>query len=282
MAVLPAGLTYTIVTGDINGNYTVNGNLLQMANDTDVVYIVSVNMNLIIVVTDGYTWCKFTATFSTGDAWYQNDAQYALSTIVDQNTAAMNPSIGSALPKITGTGATVVGDLWDMDGNGYYLSTAATASMPLSNSHLIALVLDKDNQSAGFAIMASFGGGDFWNFYTGTSVSTNFCIRTVFTGGIDNKVNFAATTPSGKHVYWAFWDSTTKILTAGYDQNSGSTNSTDLSAKTLSQNISIGGNAGAAASLMKFGSFQVVNRANMTLADAKAAIAKMQTYHSIP
>jgi hypothetical protein len=217
-----------------------------------------------------------------GDAWYQSDANYAFSSIDDSDNATMNPSVGAALPRITGAGATIADAMWNMDGNGYYHATAANATMSLNNSLLIAMVLDKDNHSAGYSVIASFGGGDYWSFYTGTGVATNFCVRTVFANvGVDNKINFVGTTPAGKHVYWAFWDATTGILTAGMDQTANATNSTNLLGCALSRNVSIGGNTGAAASSMKYGSFQVVSRAGWTLAQAMTAVAKMQSYHSI-
>jgi len=284
LATLPAGLTYTIVNGDINGNYQISGNLLQMANDTDVAYNVPVNMTLTIAATDGYTWCKFLAQFSTGDAWYQNDAIFAFSTVVDTDTAAVNPTIGSSLPRTVGSGAAVSGDLWDMDGNCYGAVTGMTATIQNSKSFLVAMVLDRDNQSGGFQTVLSLGGGNFFSFYTASTVSTNFSIRYFVNLSWDIVLHFVTSgnVPTGKHVYWAFWDINTKILTVGIDQTNGQTSSTDISAQTITQNLYYGGNSSGAGSNMKHGSLQVVNRAGMTLADAKAAVAKMQTYHSIP
>lgn len=278
-----SGRTYQLLSGDVFGNFTIVGNELRLVNDTSINWSTPTLTTLKVLATDGATSDLFNVIFSVGDAWYQSDANYAFSSIDDSDNVSMNPLVGAVLPRITGAGATIADAMWNMDGNGYYTALASNSSMSLNNSLLIAMVLDKDNHTNPFSVIASFGGGDYWNFYTGTAVATNFCVRTVFaSGNVDNKINFVGTTPIGKHVYWAFWDATTGILTAGMDQTANATNSTSLFGRTLSRNISIGGNAGASVSSMKHGSFQLVNRAGMTLAQALSAVSKMQTYHSIP
>ncbi len=277
-----SGRTYQLLSGDLHGNFAIVGNELRLVNDTNVNWGTPTLNTLRVLVTDGVTSDLFNVVFSMGDAWYQSDANYAFSSIDDSDNATMNPSVGTVLPRITGAGATIADAMWNMDGNGYYHATAANATMSLNNSLLIAMVLDKDNHSAGFATIAQFGGGDSWTFYTGSGVATNFCVRTIFAAGsIDNRANFVGSTPTGKHVYWAFWDATTGILTAGMDQTANATISPNLLGRTLSRNVSIGGSTGAAASSMKYGSFQVVSRAGWTLAQAMTAVAKMQSYHSI-
>lgn len=75
---------------------------------------------------------------------------------------------------------------------------------------------------------------------------------------------------------WAFWDGTT--ARAGYDQieNTAAAVAKDFSGG-ISQYVKVGDNT-----QMKVGAVQSVARAGMTITDALAIVAKMQTHHSIP
>jgi hypothetical protein len=79
-------------------------------------------------------------------------------------------------------------------------------------------------------------------------------------------------------VFWIFFDGTQILV--GVDQTQKGTYAGTIQA--MGQQLYVGGSNTTTTSTRKHGSIQVVQRAGMTLTDAKAIVAKMQTHHSIP
>ena len=167
-----------------------------------------------------------------------------------------------------------------MDGNKYKSTTGLTTTFSGADSYLVAGVLDIDNQAAASTVILevatssayiqfqlSFAGisGFRLGLYDGSTASVPF-----------SPVN------TGKKAYWGFYDGVAKVFYSGVNQSSSASTARDMSAKSFGRDVAIGGaSASAAQSAMKHGSMQVVSRSGMTLANAKAIVAKMQTLHSI-
>lgn len=273
-----AALTYSIVAGDKNGNFAFSGRDLLLTNGAGISWTTPTNTTLTVEASDGFQSEFFNISFALGDAWYASDSIFAWDSIADTNSAAINPSVGSTLAKTSGSGAVVSGGLWDMDSNAY---SGSLAGNPLSFSRpiLFAAVLDKDNQTSLYAGLIQLGSfSRFLQFSTGSSVSTAFCIRAYQTSpSFDIQTNFSSNTPSGKHVYWWFYNPVEGRVYAGVDQSQN-----NFSALTFATNTVADTTITIANSQMKHGSIEVVNRVGMTLSDALAVVAKMQAHHGIP
>lgn len=230
-----------------------------------------------VTVTNGVLMLgfPFIANGTVSSQWYESDAIFAWSTITDTAPAAVNPTLGNAVAKTVGADAVVSGDLWDMGGVTRYLNASGLASNPPANVPILfACVLDKDNHTAGFQKIAQFGSARGLTFYTGAGIPSGFTAR--FNNAANFDVKFVGTMPAGKHVFWGFWDGTT--ARAGYDQIE---NSAAALAMATFNGLNASVNIGDAVSNMKHGSVQVIARTGLTLAAAKAIVAKMQLHHSI-
>lgn len=268
-----AGLTYTILNGNSAGLFSVSGNVLSMANDTGIDWTAPSYKTVTMLATDGYLYKTFTVSVMLGLNWYEGDARFAWSSITDSDPAAVNPIIGGALA-LAGTPASVAGGLWAMGGAASYTS-GSTGSTAGNVPWLVAAVIDRNSDVSGFKAPVQFGNsGKIITFYTGGGGASNFMAR--FLQGSNTDVKFASSAPSGKHVFWAFWDGTK--VRAGYDQieNAAAAVTKDFSAG-ITPYVKLGDNT-----QMKIGSVQSVPREGMTITDALAIVAKMQAHHSIP
>lgn len=271
-----AGLTYSIFNGDVNSNFAIVGNQLRMVNGYATNWAVPTSRSLVIEASNGVTNDYFTISFATGFAWYEADAKFAWSSIDDSNNAEINPIIGGALPRTTGAGATVAAGLWDMDGNVYSGTTAMATGLDTTKPFLIAGVFDKDNlgstsevwQATGSMYFQMNGGNFRYRYLGGSTYNHNF----LGAGGM----------PTGKHVYWAYYDGA-GTLTTGYDQTENATTLPMTTAGTNTTRMRVGNSVDSpSSSQAKHGSMQVVSRTTMSKATAKAIVANMQLHHSIP
>lgn len=267
-------LTYTIISGNSAGLFTMTDNVVELASGSGIDWTAPSNKTVTILATDGYLYAEFTVSVLLGYNWYEGDSKFAWSGITDSDPAAVNPIIGGTLA-LAGTPATVSDGMWKMGGAANYTSSAAGVSagnMPW----LVAAVIDRNNDASGFKAPVQVGNSSkVITFYTGGGGASGFTARFLQNGNTD--VKFATpNAPSGKHVFWAFWDGTK--VRAGYDQieNAAAAVTKDMS-NGISQYVKIGDNT-----QMKIGAVQSVARTGMTITDALAIVAKMQTHHSIP
>ena len=267
-----AALTYTIVSGNTKNNYSIAGNVLSIVNGNNINWATPYSVKLQIEGTDGKTSVFFSVSFATGQSWYAIDALFVWDSVGTSNNAQMTPIIGNVIPLTAGAGATIASNLWDMGGtNTYYNGTAAISQPVTTNPSVVMQVIDRDNQANGYNYVLKFNDSGI-RFYTEFNPATGFRAET-----LTGFKNFAATSPTGAHVYWAYFDPATKNLYAGYDQVSNGF-------AVITGNPSLGRdiNVGNAQSNMKQGTIQFVNRAGLTLAQAMALVLKVQQHHGIP
>lgn len=275
-------LTYTIVSGDLNGNYTFDGAALKIANDTGINWAGTDVHTLLVEATDGFTSCLLTVTFSVGvEPWYATDASFAWSTITDSDSAAINPVLGNEITLTSGNQASVASGLWDMNGGGtqanYSNNTALTAGISMDNPFLFAFVIERDDHTTEYtSIVALSTGSRFiratWDNDTPTE---RFRVRVYNNGIWDFKLVFDdLEIPATKTVCWVFYDGAGN-WSCGENQTTTDTHIQNAAGYSLGQHLSISGSS------CKHGSIQVVGRAGMTLAEAKAIVQDMQDHHSI-
>ena len=211
--------------------------------------------------------------------WFEPDANFAFSSITDTNTASADPSRGSTLA-LTGTAATASAGLWTLATNTKYASpSGAQSTIPASGTpFFLATVLDKNTQGSGYEAIVKFGaGGAFIQFATR---NTDFVTTTYFGSSVYTTLSTISAMGVGAHAYWIYSDgASTPTYYFGKDQADVATYvATGATGQTLltDRQIGSGGNV-----TMKVGSVESVSRAGMTLADAKAIVAKMQTHHGI-
>lgn len=273
VATLPSGLTFTIVRGNDAGNFAISGTALTLANGTGIDWTAPQARTLTIFAHDGYIGDTFTVTLMTGVNWYTGYAGFAWSGLTDSDPAAINPAKGGTLA-LTGTPAVVSGGMWAMGGAANYTSSS-TGNTAGNAPWLVAAVIDRNSDVSGFKAPVQVGNSSkIITFYTGGGGAANFTAR--FLQGSNTDVKFAASAPTGKHVYWAFWDGTK--VRAGYDliENTAAAVTKDMSAG-ITQYVKIGDNTN-----MKIGAVQSVCRVGMTFDDAMALVTKMKTHASIP
>ena len=268
-----AALTYTIISGNSAGLFSVSDNVVKLATGSGINWTAPSNKTITILATDGYLYAEFTVSVMLGLNWYEGDSTFAWSGITDSDPAAVNPTIGGTLA-LAGTPATVASGMWAMGGAANYTSGAAGVNAG-NVPWLVAAVIDRNSDTSGFKAPVQVGNSSkVITFYTGSGGAGGFTAR--FLQGGNTDVKFAASAPSGKHVFWAFWDGTK--VRAGYDQieNAAAAVTKDMSSG-ISPYVKLGDNT-----QMKIGAVQSVARTGMTITDALAIVAKMQTHHSIP
>lgn len=272
------GRTYAIIGGNQSGNYDLSGNNLRLTAATGIDWGTPVSNVVYLEAFRGVLSDQFTSTFTTGSAWYEGDSNFVWSTIVDTDTASINPIYGSAIAG-TGTAAVAAGGLWTMQTNTKYTGSSAISTTPASGTpFLFAFVMDKAAQGSGYVTLASIGtGGEYIQFVTDGS---NLSLSTWFSASLGTTIQTLATVPTGSHVHWVYGDGgSSPTFHIGRDQTSITTLSPPAaSGKTLGYTRTIGNGSGV---VTKMGSMQSVSRAGMTLADAKAIVAKMQAHHGI-
>lgn len=280
-----SGLTYSITSGNPDGNFQVVGADLVMIGGTGIDFGTINNVVIGMSVTDNIDVDSFNISFDIGTAWYASDAIFAWNSI-DAATdypsvlGAINAAVGGPLALVSGTGAPVSGELWDMDGNKYKSTTGLASTFSGNNSFIVASVLDIDNHTAASVVILEVSRSS-----TYVQIQTSFAgISGLRVGVYDGATSSTPISPisAGKKVYWCYYDDSAKAYYSGVNQTASAPTSKDLSGKTFAKDVAIGGSsASAASSSMKHGSMQVVSRSGMTLASAKSIVAKMQDLHGI-
>lgn len=270
--------TYAIVGGNQSGNYDLSGNNLRLTAATGIDWGTPVSNVVYLEAFRGALSDQFTSTFTTGSAWYEGDSNFAWSTIVDTDTASVNPTIGSAIAG-TGTAAVAAGGLWTMQTDTKYTGSSAISTTPASGTpFLFAFVMDKNTQGTSYVTLVSIGTGAAYIKFA--MDGTYLTLNTWFGTTLATNIQTIATVPTGAHVHWMYSDGgSSPTYCIGRDQTDITTLAPPAaSGKTLDATRTIGHGSGV---VTKMGSMQTVSRAGMTLADAKSIVAKMQAHHGI-
>lgn len=279
---LPADNTYQILGGDTGSNFDISGNLLRIVNGTGVDWGAPSSKTIDIYGYNANSADRFNVQFALGSSWYPADAQFVWNAVADTDNAEINPTIGGTLTRFSGTGATVASGLWDMLNSNSYTNATETgmaSAPPVQQAFLAAMVLDADDEGNTFDTLARIGVGSWFVAMTRNGTA-NICLQ-FYRNGPGGALSCGSGL-TGKHVYWLYADpdAATKVQ-VGYDQVNGSTDTTAwTTGANWSRNVYIGG-ASTAASNAKHGSVVFVSRAGLTLAQAKAIVAKIQTHHGI-
>lgn len=278
-----ASLTYSIYNGDFNNNFDISGNQLRIVNGTGIDWFTPNPKTITIEASNGTLTDYFTASFATGDAWYQSDAKYAWSPIFDADTAAIDAQIGNQLALVNGTAATNSGGLLTFDGTKRYSNSVGFATaFDRTKPHLIAIVIDKNANSTSGLAHLYIGSTAFVNITNGTGADSTRIRITGYTGSA-TATGYTTTgaTPAGVQVHWTYYDGTGAIK-FGMNQTENTASALSLAYTTnIPRDTFLGGNNASAQSQAKIGSVQMVNRTGMTLTDALAIVQKMQTLHGI-
>lgn len=278
-------LEYKIISGDNRGNFAMVGNQLQLLNGNGVAWDAPAGYLLQIAVSDGQLMRQFKVVLGLGNAWYEADALFAWSPLDDTDTAVMNPRIGNPVPLLEGPGPTKeVDGLWNFGGvNRFGTTNAFSGQMKLNKPALWASVIDIVVPSGYYKMLWKHGTGNFMATYvqnTNTEV-----LAYSYIGGSSPSPAFKPGALTGKHVLWIYYDPATKLLHTGMDQVPNGSVVREWVGAGFNNVLYVGGPEGAspkAASVMKHGAMQFINRANMSLANALDIVKKMQDHHNIP
>ena len=138
--------------------------------------------------------------------------------------------------------------------------------------------MDKNTQGTSYVTLVSIGTGAAYIKFA--MDGTYLTLNTWFGTTLATNIQTIATVPTGAHVHWMYSDGgSSPTYCIGRDQTDITTLAPPAaSGKTLDATRTIGHGSGV---VTKMGSMQTVSRAGMTLADAKAIVAKMQAHHGI-
>jgi hypothetical protein len=273
-----SALTYEILNGDNEGNYSVSGANVRLSATTGITWSAPANHVLKMRATDGYTDDIFNLSFVTGAGWYPSDSKFVLDMVTQSNAALLTADIGGNLTR-AGSGGTFAAGMLDTVGTASYSNTAGmTSTTQLNVPILFSFVFDGDDQGAANSDpVVKFGVNPTFDFWTGSSL----CVFQLFDAGYDQTHHFAR--PVGKFVFSAFYDPSALTVTLLTNKTQPSLNTgpnpipiTSRAASTLARDVNIG------ADQTKKGSILMLPRAGMTLSDALTVIQGIMTHHSIP
>lgn len=274
------GATYTVLGGDSNGNFTFVDNKLMFVNEKGVDWNKPRGLSLDIHVRDANLSASANLKFSLGKAWYEADALFAWSPKGTLNTEAIIPDLGNVIPLTGGTGASISDDLWKFNMNAVYsASNGLLSGISLSKPVLFATVFDFDGMREWYRFLNRVGSGNFLATYMEDAAKV-----TIYSwlNGAGPSLPMCTALPTGKHVFWVFYDPATVTFYAGFDRTVFSTAVVDKKASKLGTNLVVGGDGPTSLkSKAKHGCMQVLNRSGMTLDDAKLIIDKMALHHGI-
>jgi hypothetical protein len=273
-----ATLTYQIVDGNDAGNFDISGSLLRQVAENGINYAATSAQAVVVLGGNGTTEDTGTISFSLGvPVWYESDALMALDMTLQASAATLDPTIGGNIGRTAGAGGTFAGGLLDPGGSTQWGAGTALISAPdMTAPALFAVVVKKDDMAATGIELLRFGDSD----WVGLNVSGggNF-YWSIYNGAVDTQL-VMDWSDNVTAVFWVMTDQANNKVYWGKNQTElnaggGTTKNTGwMSALTRSVNIFTG-------TTEKLGSMEAVNRTGMTVTDAKAIVAKMQTLHSI-
>jgi hypothetical protein len=274
-------LTYTILAGNDAGNYDISGGALRLIAANGINWGAPATPAVLLAATNGVTETTFTVRFNTGNAWYESDALFALDMTTQSDPSVLTVGKGTNLAR-SGSGGTFTGGLLSVGAGDSYAATLALTGTPSwTGTLLVAMVLKKNGSyntfgqtvqigNVSFIALAGAPNYPYWRFYRGPDT------------GFSNGYQAAWNANSTAFVQWLLLDYANAKAYYGRDQSEfsavgGEVLDTTNPGAAFARLISLTSDA----SEYK-GSLQIVNRSGLTLAQAKAIVAKMQTLHSIP
>jgi hypothetical protein len=267
-----AGLTYTLICGDEDGNFSVSGAVVSMANDTGVTWANLSTKTLKFYATDGETDSFFDLTIAVGaEAWHESDDKLSLDMTAQASTASLTPTIGGALNPVGAQGTLASGMLDTSGGSEYSRDVGMSGNINLqTDPAAFFVVVDRDGAPNDVDLL-KFGDTIPIALYAGGGASAWRCAwpsgeEYYLTTGWNN----------AKAVIWVHFDPVNDLVTVGYNQNTASSVAfSTWPASNLSRWVTIHAQG------QKVGSMRALSRAGLTVANVKAQVAKMQTLHSI-
>lgn len=297
VSALPSGFTYSIINGNSAVNYDVNSGNLRIIAGNGIDYTKPFKQSVRLEATDGNTYAYFNANFFTGASWFPSNALWAASPfdatdIATSGVMAAEAGFGTSLPQLSATPAAYAAGLNDMTNAIYYNTAAMTAAMVSTKPILIAMVLDRFNQTSGSIQLVTFSIGANAISFGFSAVQNAPRWQVQLNGSQLVTVNTMNTGNSNwasgqKHVHWILVDAPNQKVYSGYDQTT-TVNGSALALPTTtgwSRAICVGNDAGTTArgalSKMKHGAFTVVNDATLTPTSILPIIQKMQNLYGI-
>lgn len=209
--------------------------------------------------------------------WYETDALFVWDSVADTDTAQINPAIGGALALTHGAAATYSSGLWDFNATRYAGASGMSAASNFGAPLLFAAVLERGDQASAYFALCKFGAAGAFAQINLDALNVR---AEMYNASTKLVVATTLTNISQKKVVWGYFNGI-DTLTAGANQSdSGSVVDAGLASGSVGRDVRIGGSA-SGDSKANHGSVQYVRRAGMTLADAKAIVAKMQAHHGI-
>jgi hypothetical protein len=273
------GVVYSVIAGDVNGNYAFDGCRLMMIDTKNIDWGKPKGITLTVHKRGNYLSSTGKLRFSLGKSWYEADALFAWTPKGSLNTLAMLPEIGNAVPLAGGTGAVISEDMWKFNANATYsLPTAMLAGFSLSKPTLIASVIDMDGMRDAYRFLNKIGSGNFIATYLANADKLAMYSYMGSSGAPD--LPLGSSLIVGKHVLWMFYDPDTITFYAGVDQTVITAKVLDKRTTGFGANLIIGGDSPTSLkSKAKHGCMQVLSRVGMSLAVAKTIVAKMASHH---
>jgi hypothetical protein len=223
----------------------------------------------------GTTWqITVTLSITANSAWYAGDDIYVWDSITDTDTAVLNAVLGADLPKTSGVGAIASGGYWGLNSSTYDATPALVSSVDLSaKSLVIAVAIDS--------------GGVANNFVQGLRVGVLPMISVwrqagnfgwyIHNGTVDGSVLSSVAFDTVKRVAWLHWNAATGKLHWGHNQVDDNPGGSAGDAPPVTMPASLTQYLSLGAQNFNYGSFRIVNKAGLTLADAKAIAQSVQT-----
>lgn len=305
---LPAGYTYSIVSGDWTNNFGISGTNVVMLNATGLSFTGYSPETLTIEANDGFSSVSFKLSVPIGSAWYESDASFVWDSVGASAGTSMTPpanppfaAYGSALTEVTGTGnpvitsssGTVTNDLWKMATYVFANATAQAANTSFYDASnnpialLVAHILDIGDQattSSQYELGIS-SGSSLIKFGTPSNAASTVWYVYANSTVVLNAISDGTCPAKGtKAVHWCFVDPANNQIITGINQTVGVTTPVTIpTGGALGRDVRIGSNNGQATSFsqMYHGSLQILSRAGLTLAQVKTIIQNMQTHHGI-
>jgi hypothetical protein len=273
-----ATLTYQLITGDGDDNFSVTGNVVSMKNDNNVVWANLVTRTLLFKATNGQTDSFFTLEMTIGvPDWFALDAHAAWLAKDDTNNAVMNQVRGSNIALISGTGAVIDGNgHWDMNAaNNYGAGGCMTGTIAMSTPFGFMWCGRKDDQTVNGAELMRFGVFPFIMLMSGNANVTMYIH--------DGSAEWYQDIPwdNTLAVHWVYVDlATTDKIHYGKNQtdiSAGGINAASMVPGTIGNSIDIP----SANNDVVWAGYQIINRTGMTLANFLAEVQKLQTEEGI-
>jgi hypothetical protein len=278
-------LNYSIIKGNGSGNYQIVGNELRMIAGSGVNWIEPQNRIVSILANNGLTETIFDVTSMLGSNWYEGDALYAMGMTEQTSASPIVPRIGGNITAVTpGTLDTVAGLLSMVGASTYVSSTAGVSNLTIDRTKatLLMAVVAQGGTNATSQTIVQFGASQFCRLAT-SATNANLVRWRLAGNGAAGGADTSFVTQSWSttaQVFWIFFDPSADLVYVGRNQttdNGTGTTFTAFSGNTLVRDV-----RWQAGTNPKIGSIESVQRAGMTLAQAKSLVAKLQALHSIP